>query len=83
VQDGNSHSSFIPEGAESIWKSLGTNFDTFVKFNKQIIEAYKIMRSKLQRVLNDDDRVIIGKMISPAFHLSKMINQLAGETNLE
>ena len=52
-------------------------------FNKQIIEAYKIMRTKLQRVPNDDDRVIIGKMISPALHLSKMINQLAGEANLD
>ena len=83
VQDGNSNSSFIPEGAGSIWKNLGTDFDTFVKFNKQIIEAYKIMRSKLQRVPNDDDRVIVGKMISPALHLSKMINQLAGEANLD
>lgn len=70
-------------GAESTWKSLGTNFDTFVKFNKQIIEAYKIMRAKLQRVQNDDDRVILGKMISPALHLSKMINQLAGEASLD
>jgi hypothetical protein len=52
-------------------------------FNKQIIEAYKIMRTKLQRVPNDDDRVIFGKMISPALHLSKMINQLAGEANLD
>jgi hypothetical protein len=41
------------------------------------------MRAKLQRIPNDDDQVIIGKIISPALHLSKMINKLASEASLD
>ena len=40
------------------------------------------MRTKLQNVAGQDQKIILGKMISPAMHLSKLFNQLAGEASL-